>query len=71
MPRGESDQRMLVVHVSRTPLAGSPIRIVRALNAHTDVRPPRQERAKRGAQGLGEEESGPDVVERGDDGRQG
>ncbi len=29
---------MLVVHVSRTPLAGSPIRIVRALNAHTDVR---------------------------------
>ena len=28
---------MLVVHVSLTPLAGSPIRIVRALNAHTDV----------------------------------
>lgn len=28
---------MLVVHVSLTPLAGSPIRIVRALNRHTSV----------------------------------
>ena len=28
---------MLVVHVSLTPLAGSPLRIVRALNAHTAV----------------------------------
>ena len=29
---------MLVVHVSLTPLAGSPIRIVNALNRHTAVR---------------------------------